>query len=135
MQYLFKIDNELFDDCATIVSLTEKFDILSGKNSGRTQDGGMYIEALGTFFNYTVTFKKKNTGSRERWDTLKNILAQPQQEHTISILRDQGIMDNYRIYVSSGQRELLGTRFVGNDGYENDWGDLTVDFVAMEKFW
>lgn len=126
------IDGENFDDCARITSLVEKFDILNGKNSGRTQAGTMYIEVVGTYFNYTVTFKRKNAGTLERWDRLKHVLANPKTAHTITIYHDQGVLTDYHVYVSSGQRELLHTKQVG-DQFENEWGDLSVDFVAMDK--
>lgn len=129
---MFLLDGESFENVVRIVSLEEKFDILNGDNSGRSQSGDMYLEYVGTYFNYAVTFKRKNAASLSEWDRFKNILAKSHNEHIISILHDQTLLKDYHIYIARGQRKLISTKHIQGDQYESEWGDLSVEFTAME---
>lgn len=131
---MFIIDGMDFNDTVAITSLTEKFDILSGKNSGRTQDGRMYIEQIGTYFNYSMTFSRKPNGSLTEWDNFKNLLANPKNDHLITVWKDQGMLEEHWVYISGGQRNLIRTKHLSGNNYESYWGDLTVDFISMEPF-
>ena len=53
--YVFKINGNPYAGIQ-VVELEQEISIVSGEESGRTQSGSMFIDAIGTYYNYTVTF-------------------------------------------------------------------------------
>lgn len=125
----FEIDGYSFgSDDVMITDLTEKAEILTGKNSGRRQDFNMYIEYGGTFFNHSFVLHKRGSCTQARWDDLFMILSNPVNNHSIRMPHKQGYLI-YDAYISSATRKLISA------SRGNDWGDITVEFIAMSPQW
>lgn len=65
-----------------IIALKRTADVLD-KKSGRTEDGGMYREVIGTYINYTCSFGYENNVAE--YNALFNVLASPKAFHTIKL--------------------------------------------------
>lgn len=126
---MFSLDGQSFDDVVHVTSLREKFSVLNGKNSGRLQSGKMYLEKLGTYINYEMTVQKKATASASDWDRFVNLLMNPYNEHTITLPHFQRLQ-TFSVYIAEGGRDLIQTTLAGNN---NRWGELTLEFVSMDK--
>ena len=55
---VFKMDGISYN--VDVMNLQRKFSVMDTDKSGRTQDGRMYRDILGTFYNYTMTIREKN---------------------------------------------------------------------------
>ena len=52
---MFVIDGN--DYSAIVTSLTRNFSVADGENAGRTTDGRMHRDLIGTYYNYSITLK------------------------------------------------------------------------------
>jgi len=124
---MFIIDGTAYDvDIVIMPSFAESFEILSGKNSGRTQDGGMYIEQIGTYYNQSFTLKCRVSSRVELYDELYYTLSSPNNEHTVTMPHNQSWI-TFQAYISSGQRALERV-----ENGVNYWGPIDVKFTAMD---
>ena len=100
MEYV-KIGGKVWD--VIVTEITESFSILYSENTGRTmsQGAGMTLDPLGTFFNYKVTFARKQ-GSEQQYDALLNFLAVPCYDGIeVNIVHNQALWDKpFMAYVS-----------------------------------
>ncbi len=124
------------DDVEYNVNWQEKlkcgFEILNGGNSGRLQNtGDMYLDPIGTFFNYEgIVIRGKNC-TAEEWDRLFLVLANPLGEHTVVLPLNQGYM-TWKFYISSGYRECI--KII--EGEETRWADtINLKLTAMDSQW
>ena len=53
MTQVFMVDGIAYN--VDVLSLIRKFSVMDTDKSGRTQDGQMYRDVVGTFYNYTIT--------------------------------------------------------------------------------
>lgn len=108
------------------------FEILNGGNTGRLQNtGDMYLDPIGTFFNYEGTIMQNKDCSAEEWDNFLLVLANPLSEHMVTVPFNQGYM-TWKFYISSGARDCI--KIV--TGQEIRWANtLDVKFTAMESQW
>ena len=108
-----------------------KFEIINGDNSGRLQGNkDMYLEYVGTFFNFDGTLIQDRDCTAEEWDSLLAVLANPINDHTVTVPFNQGTM-TWQFYISSGERELIK---VNEDG--NRWArTIKVTLTAMRAQW
>ena len=106
MEYV-KIGDKVWD--VLVTEITESFSILYSENTGRTmsQGAGMTLDPLGTFFNYKITFARKQ-GSEKQYDELFNFLAVPRYDGIeVNIVHNQALWDKpFMAYVSQGERAL-----------------------------
>ena len=65
-----------------VVALKRTADVLD-KKAGRTEDGTMYREVIGTFINYTCSFGYEN--DIDSYDALFDVLASPTPFHTVKL--------------------------------------------------
>lgn len=65
-----------------IIALQRTADVLD-KKAGRTEDGGMYREVIGTYINYTCSFGYEDSVSE--YNALFNVLASPTAFHEIKL--------------------------------------------------
>ena len=56
---LFTIDGVGYNVCVT--KLTRKFSVLDTEKSGRTLNGEMYRDPIGTFYNYSMTISPRGS--------------------------------------------------------------------------
>lgn len=104
-----------------------KFEIINGDNSGRLQGNkDMFLEYVGTFYNFEGTLLQDRNCTADEWDKLLMTLANPINDHTVTVPFNQGTM-TWRFYVSSGEQEL---KLITVDG--NRWARaIKVTLTAM----
>lgn len=125
---MISIDGKTYDVDVICDDFEEQFEILSDDSSGRTQDGTMWIDVIGTFYNVSMHVQRRQTTSAADYDDLFQILSAPVDFHTVEFPHGQGTI-SCQMYVSSGSRKLLR-----NHGGTNYWGDMTIQFVARVPY-
>ena len=123
---MLKIDGVEYDVDVYCDELEESFEKMSGEDSGRTQDGKMWIDMIGTFYNYTLHISRKPGSTLDAYDALFSVLSAPVGFNTIEVPHNQGTL-SFEAYITSGSRKLL--RQIDGKNY---WGDLSIHFIARE---
>lgn len=108
-----------------VKELTRKFSVLDTNKTGRTQDGSMYRDPIGTFYNYALVIDGK-LSDRDAYDALWDALSQPVKSHVCVFPYNQTTLSQ-RMYVTSGEQKINLLHECGAD-----WGQITVNFIAME---
>ena len=109
----------------SVKSLARKFSVMDTDKSGRTQDGAMYRDIVGTFYNYSMTVCERGgdaTSLNEFWEAISSPIA----KHICKFPYGQNFLQQ-DMYVTSGKQSLKLMR-----PNKNEWGDIAVDFIAME---
>ena len=107
-----------------VLSLTRKFSVMDTDKSGRTQDGQMYRDVVGTFYNYTMTVGERG-GDAAALEAFWQAVSDPQVSHVCVFPYGQQTLTQ-RMYVTGGEQGLKLIR-----KGKNHWGELTVNFIAM----
>ena len=121
MENLFLIDSVGYR--VHVLNLTRKFSVLDTENTGRTMDGRMYREPIGTFYNYSMTVAPMGNG--EDLEKFWEAVSQPTTSHYCKFPYGQQMLAQH-MYIISGEQDLIRS---GADG--NFWGEITVNFIAM----
>ena len=121
MEKLFLIDGAEYR--VHVLNLTRKFSVLDTENTGRTMDGRMYREPIGTFYNYSMTVAPM--GDSEDLEKFWEVVSQPTSAHYCVFPYGQKTLSQY-MYITSGEQELIR---MGDSG--NFWGEISVNFIAM----
>ncbi len=121
MEELFLIDGRGYR--VHVLELTRKFSVLDTENTGRTLDGRMYREPIGTFYNYTMTVAPM--GDSEDLEKFWEVISKPQISHNCQFPYGQSTISQH-MYITSGEQTLIRS---GEEG--NFWGEITVNFIAM----
>ena len=126
---IVKIGGRIWD--VAIIEIIESFSILYSENTGRTmsQGAGMTLDPLGTFFNYKITFARKQ-GKEKQYDELFNFLAIPRYDGIeVNIIHDQALWDKpFMAYVSQSERALKRIDAKTGKVY---WDKFSVNIVPM----
>lgn len=127
---MIKIDNVEYN-ANWMNDFTRTFEIINGDNSGRLQNTKeMYLEYVGTFFNFEGTLIQTRECTPEEWDRLLMVLANPINDHTVTVPFNQGTM-TWKFYISSGAQ---GLKRITDDG--NRWArSIKVTLTAMGAQW
>lgn len=124
-----KIGGKNYD--VLVTSIEESFTILYTENTGRTIGSGgarMVLDPIGTFFSHKVTFRRSKDNFKE-FDELYKFLSTPKYDgFPIEIVHSQQTI-KYDAYVSQGTRAL---QRIAQKISKVFWGELTVNFIAME---
>lgn len=122
-----KIGGRSYD--VIVTSIEESFTILYTENTGRTiSNGRMTLDPIGTFFSHKVTFRRSKDNFEE-FDELYKFLSTPNYDgFPIEIVHSQQTI-KYDAYVSQGTRAL---QRIAQKISKVFWGELTVNFIAME---
>lgn len=120
----FSIDGKEYAN-VHVTSLKRSFSVLDGENAGRTMDGAMQRDIIGTYYNYSMEIDPSESDPAE-YDSLYEALSAPQNSHSIVVPYGLGTLE-FQAYVSNGEDELF---FAG--GKEYQWDNLSVNFVAMK---
>lgn len=107
-----------------VFSLTRKFSVQDTDKSARTQNGGMYRDPLGTYYNYTMVVGVKDS-DRESLDLFWDAVSKPQKSHVCTFPYNQKTMTQ-KMYVTSGEQNI---ERLGED--KTLWGDISLNFIAM----
>jgi len=108
-----------------VLSLKRSFAVLDGENAGRTMDGAMQRDIIGTYYNYALEIDPAESDP-EQYDTFFEVLSAPEDSHTVVFPYGRSTL-SFRAYVANGEDELLDI-FNGR----NRWDNLTINFIAME---
>ena len=128
MEYV-NIDGIVWD--VLVTEITESFSILYSENTGRTmsQGAGMTLDPLGTFYNYKITFARKQ-GHEAEFDELFDFFAVPRYDGiAVNIIHNQALWDApFKAYVSQAERKLKRIDPKSNKVY---WDKFTVNIVPI----
>lgn len=108
-----------------VMNLTRKFSVMDTDKSGRTQDGNMYRDVIGTFFNYSMTIQEKD-GDRKALDDFWEAISKPKVSHNCEFPYGQKTLKQ-KMYVTSGDQNLQRM-----EPGKNHWGEIKVSFIAMD---
>lgn len=122
-QYTFTLDGKEYRRLH-VVSLKRSFAVLDGENAGRTMDGAMQRDIVGTYYNYSLEIDPEDSDPGE-YDELYEAISAPVNSHDVSFPYGRTTL-SFRAYVANGDDELFDA------SGENRWNNLTVNFVAMK---
>lgn len=107
-----------------VVKLTRKFSVLDSSKTGRTQDGSMYRDVIGTFYNYSMTVAEKD-GDTAALDEFWEAISTPDESHECVFPYGQDTLSQ-TMYITSGEQDI---RLLLSD--RTHWGEITINFIAM----
>ena len=122
MREVFKLDGEPYN--VNVTKLTRKFSVLDSDKTGRTQNGAMYRDPIGTFYNYTITVDSKD-GDVAALDAFWEAISKPDKSHECVFPYGQDTLTQ-KMYVTSGEQNL---DLISD---KNHWGEISVNFIAMK---
>lgn len=108
-----------------VISLERTFAVMDGENAGRTMDGAMKRDIIGTYYNYSMELTSDYSDLSE-YDKLYEVLSAPVDSHTIVVPYGQETL-SFEAYVANGNDSLIHKRPAFNK-----WDNLTVNFIAMK---
>lgn len=107
-----------------VTDMVRKFAVLDTDKSGRTMNGEMYRDPVGTFYNYSMTVSQRD-GDTAAMDAFWEAISQPAESHNCTFPYNQTTLTQ-RMYVTSGEQGVV--RICAEKTY---WGEISVDFIAM----
>ena len=122
---IFTVDGVEYD--VNVMKLSRKAKVIDTDNSGRTLDGVMHRDIIGTYYNYTLEVQAKD-GKYQDYDRLFDVVSAPQDSHDFVILYGQETL-SFKAYVTTAEDSMIRRDDVNLWGYEDT---LKLDFVAME---
>lgn len=112
--------------------LKVQFEILNGSNTGRLQQTGeMFLDYIGTFFNFSGEVIKLASCTEEEWDEFIEVISAPINTHTVKVPFKQGSMI-WDFYVSSGE---VGIKRILKDGKIIKTKTIALILTAMKSQW
>ena len=122
MDQVFQMDGIAYN--VDVLSLVRKFSVMDTDKSGRTQDGQMYRDVVGTFYNYTMTVGVRGNDV-QALEAFWEAISGPVESHVCVFPYGQKTLTQ-RMYVTGGEQELKLIR-----GGVNHWDSVSVNFIAM----
>ena len=122
--YVFTVDGVEYRRLH-VLSVKRTFAILDGENAGRTMDGAMQRDIVGTYYNYNLVIDPMESDPEE-YDALYEAISAPVDSPEVIFPYGRSVL-SFRAYVANGEDELFDA-----SGGDNRWDNLTVNFVAME---
>lgn len=107
-----------------VKKLTRKFSILDSSKTGRTQNGAMYRDVIGTYYNYSMVVEQYGQ-DQEALDSFWEAVSQPDKSHVCVFPYNQETLTQ-QMYVTSGEQDLMVCTERGIF-----WGEMTLNFIAM----
>lgn len=123
---VFSVDGVEYPGVFVKSPIHRSFNVLDGENAGRTLDGRMQRDIIGTYYTYHLEFDA-SLSDPEEYDALFEALSAPVDSHIISVPYGQGSL-TFEAYVANGEDDL--SRIYRDESKK--WDNLTVNFVAME---
>lgn len=120
---IFYIDGKTYN--VQVLSLVRKFAVLDTDKAGRTLNGKMYREPIGTFYNYSMTVSVKN-GDTKAMEDLWGVISKPAVSHKCKFPYGSSYLEQ-EMYITSGEQGVV--RMLGDKTY---WGDMSLNFIAMK---
>ncbi len=123
-RYVFTVDGVEYRHLH-VLSVKRSFSVLDGENAGRTMDGAMQRDIIGTYYNYSLVIDPSESDPAE-YDAFYEAVSAPVNSHAVSFPYGRSEL-SFQAYVSNGEDELFdAARGV------NRWDELNINFIAME---
>ncbi|MDR1940028.1 MAG: hypothetical protein LBQ40_04455 [Clostridiales bacterium] len=122
---MFKIDGREFNVTIEQGGIERQFSVYDTKNSERLENGDMFRDVLGTYYNYSVKIDSRALVPDE-YDELYETLSAPVEFHTFEMPYGQ-ITRVFQGYVTNGK-----DNYTGKIGGANRWGGLSFNMIAKE---
>lgn len=120
-------------------SFKRRSDILNGENTGRLYGtGAMFLEYVGTFFNFSGDLIKTQGCTNEEWEELYVHLSNPKNDHIVQLPFGKGKME-VSVYISSVEQKLK--RITKDTSKQTGLGEnvwdklLSVSFTSIDSEW
>jgi len=123
---VFSIDGVEYPGVFVKSPIHRSFNVLDGENAGRTMDGKMQRDIIGTYYTYRLEFDA-SLSDPDEYDALFDALSEPVDSHTITVPFGQSSL-TFEAYVSNGDDDL--SRIYRNESRK--WDNLAVNFIAMD---
>lgn len=107
-----------------VSKMARTFSIQDTDRTGRTQDGEMYRDIVGTFYNYSMTVERMDDDA-DSFDSFWEAISQPVESHVCVFPYNQSIITQ-KMYITSGEQDLI-SRTRG----KNQWGEIGLSYIAM----
>ena len=121
---VFLMDGKSYN--VSVTSLTRKFSVMDTDKSGRTQNGAMYRDVIGTFYNYSMTIEEQDSDA-DALEAFWTAISDPKKASHVCVFPYGQNTLTQNMYVTSGEQKL---QFM--EPGKNYWGELNVNFIAME---
>lgn len=122
---VFSVDGVEYPGVFVKSPIHRSFNVLDGENAGRTMDGRMQRDVIGTYYTYHLEFDSSLSDPAE-YDALFEALSAPVDSHIIAVPYGQEIL-TFEAYVANGEDDL--SRIYRDESRK--WDNLSVNFVAM----
>lgn len=123
LQNVFAVNGKYYN--VKVTELQRNFQVLDNEdNAGRTVDGNMVRDVIGTFYNYTVRIEPVRVDMDE-YDEMYDLVSAPADYVQLTILIGR-YTQTFNAYVTKGSDKF---RMVGDALV---WSELSLNFVAME---
>ena len=120
---IFTLDGRTYN--VRVTALQRKFSVQDFRQPGRTMDGKLHRDVLGTYYHYSMTVAPLE-GYESEMDTLWQAVSQPVESHLCLFPYSQQALQQ-QMYITGGSQELTVIR----QGVRR-WGSLTLEFTATE---
>ena len=107
-----------------VMELKREFEVAETENSGRTMDGAMYREPIGTYYHYTMTIRPK-PGAQADMDAFWEAISQSVASHDCTFPYNQRTLTQ-KMYVTGGEQALT---LLSEKGAA--WGEAEIRFIAL----
>lgn len=107
-----------------VSKLTRSFSVQDTDKTGRTQDGEMYRDIVGTFYNYSMEVAQMDN-DRESFDSFWEAISRPVESHVCEFPYNQTVMTQ-KMYITSGEQDLIS-----KTNNRSLWGAISLNYIAM----
>lgn len=121
---MLKIDGIEYGTIVT--ALKRSFEVADGENAGRTLDGNMHRDLIGTYYNYSIAVMTDRM-TQVKYNQLYEVISSPTESHDIVIAYGNETL-TFKAYITQGTDDLL-RQYSETNRY---WGNLSFNFIAME---
>ena len=121
---MFKVDGTEYGGIVT--ALQRSFEVADGENAGRTLDGVMHRDLIGTYYNFSITINTSRMSQKE-YNALYETISAPVESHNIVVPYGNTLL-TFKAYVTNGTDDLI-RQYSETNRY---WGNLSFNFIAME---
>lgn len=121
---MFKVDGIEYG--GIVAALQRSFEVADGENAGRTLDGVMHRDLIGTYYNFSITINTSRMSQKE-YNALYETISGPVESHNIVVPYGNTLL-TFKAYVTNGTDDLI-RQYSETNRY---WGNLSFNFIAME---
>jgi len=87
-KFVFTVDGIQYKNIH-VLSVKRSFSVLDGENAGRTMDGSMQRDVIGTYYNYSLEIDPSDSDPKE-YDALYEVLSAPVNSHDVTFPYGRG---------------------------------------------